>query len=149
MDEQEYLENKEFLKRAERKLAREAAKSPQNAGALKAQMAAHEAVQRLDQRKADDELHADLKRMQAEMDRKCKAAGIAERIIPFEATEYKRGGQKSTFRINGKSVTFGEFRAELSKRGINPEQFEKRIAATGKHERIITRSAVEASESQK
>jgi len=130
-----YEEQQEFLQGAEQKIAAHVAK--RDFGAVGAQIGIREAAQRVAEHKA----HAEL---QVEAARAFEAARIPERPIPFHATEFKCGGQTTTFCIGGRQCTFGEFRAELAKRGTDPERFEKRLAGTGKPERHISRSAVTA-----
>jgi formylglycine-generating enzyme required for sulfatase activity len=51
------------------------------------------------------------------------------------------GSRSTTFRIDGKPVTFGEFRHAAKKRGV---AFEKRLKLDNKPERFISRGDVRA-----
>jgi hypothetical protein len=133
--------NRKFLNYAKSKVTKIVDNDPCNAAALTLLADIGEAAYR-NEKQLETAIQNGIKDMAAGMDEKCKAAGLPDRVMPYDATEYKHGGHTTTFRIDGRRVTWGEFRAELRKRGVKPESLEKRLAATENAERFTTRSEV-------
>ena len=135
-------EKSEFLDHARRAVSKHVESLPGDVGALRLLMAVRDAQER-NAREQEDSEHDRIK-MEAEL--KFSQAGLPPRLAPFDATEFTRGGKTSTFSIAGRQCTWGEFRAELAKRG-KADVFERLSAKPGSAERFTTRSAVTVSES--